>query len=48
MVTQCPWCERYHLFGQWLHNCPPGHTITHGICPDCHAEMRATLNSQLK
>jgi hypothetical protein len=49
-VTRCAWCGRYGVEGDWLSEdavhafARPGDWVavaTHGICPDCVADLRS-------
>jgi hypothetical protein len=47
LTTRCAWCDRYLLDGQWVQlEAPPSGQVTHGICPDCLAELRASGQSR--
>ena len=46
LTTRCAWCSRYRVDGHWVLVEPPpdfGETtvMTHGICEDCVAALRA-------
>jgi hypothetical protein len=45
MTTRCAWCGRYRVGGAWvLVEEPPAFVsseVTHGICEDCFAVLRA-------
>lgn len=49
MTTQCAWCDRYDLGDGWVdpRDAPglSGSGTTHGICPDCVAELRSAGKS---
>jgi len=46
LISQCSWCHRYQLGGQWVRiDDPPHAQFTHGICPPCAAEQRADLRA---
>jgi hypothetical protein len=46
-VTSCAWCDRYHIGDGWYSEdasrlilaLAASHRLTHGICPDCFAEV---------
>jgi hypothetical protein len=47
LITRCAWCDRYEAGGLWLSKeevaaflRDDGSTVTHGICPDCVADLR--------
>lgn len=47
LTTRCAWCSRYRVDGRWVLVEPPPEFgglagITHGICEECVAELRAT------
>jgi hypothetical protein len=47
LTTRCAWCSRYRVQGLWVLVEPPPEFgdragITHGICEECVAELRAT------
>lgn len=46
MTTRCAWCSRYRISGRWLLPTDAPHfvdfaAVSHGICEDCIAELRA-------
>ena len=48
LIIRCAWCDRYEVGGQWLLKADvaaflrdDGSTVTHGICPDCVADLQA-------
>jgi hypothetical protein len=48
LITRCAWCDRYDVGGRWLRKedvagflRDDGSTLTHGICPDCVADLQA-------
>lgn len=48
MLTRCAWCDRIALGEQWLRRedfrdrqPQQGFRLTHGICPDCVASVKA-------
>ena len=53
MVTRCAWCDRIALGEQWLrhedfrnqHTPALDYRITHGICPECLAGVKAVRAS---
>jgi hypothetical protein len=47
LITRCAWCDRYEVGGRWLAKehvaaflRDDGSTVTHGICPDCVADLK--------
>jgi len=42
MTRQCAWCGRILQDGEWLQIVPTG-LITHGICPECSAQIHEEL-----
>jgi hypothetical protein len=47
LITRCAWCDRYEAEGLWLPKedvaaflRDDGSTVTHGICPDCVADLQ--------
>jgi hypothetical protein len=47
LITRCAWCDRYEAGGLWLPKeevaaflRDDGSAVTHGICPDCVADLR--------
>jgi hypothetical protein len=45
MTTRCAWCSRYRFGEQWVLVEEPSATaadVTHGICEDCMAALRAS------
>jgi hypothetical protein len=48
LITRCAWCDRYLVGDQWLRKeevaaflRDDGSGVTHGICPDCFAQVQA-------
>ena len=47
LVTRCAWCDSYEVGAQWLARAEvagflrdDGSSVTHGICPECLAELQ--------
>lgn len=46
MTTQCAWCKRFKIDGEWEDEggmLVIDDHITHGVCPPCKAEVEATI-----
>jgi hypothetical protein len=46
LVLKCAWCGRYRAGDDWVElegdEAPDAARVTHGICPECLASLRAS------
>jgi hypothetical protein len=47
MTTQCAWCRKIKISGDWVVSTPMG-IVTHGICPACKVEVRGEFQNHLR
>lgn len=47
-IIACAWCGRVRRGAIWRRrrHQPPGHNVSHGICPDCFSRQIARLDSK--
>jgi len=47
MTTQCAWCRKIKISGDWIFS-PPTGIVSHGICPVCKRKVRVEFQDHIR